>query len=163
MGGTQSLYLRAQEEEQERTQKLLDNELIKGGSSRDEIQFKLPPNMNKEQGIRNIVDASQQHRIQKNKLVSGEINKLLNIIQMDILAHNYNQKNNVILNKLEKELNEKKGDAKDNREANYADYTRIEFIEKEIKEKQKTIYFLIISFIVILVLLLLLLITFKAK
>ena len=52
-----------------------------------------------------------------------------------------------------KEANNKRAELKDSQEANLADYRRIELIQSEIKQKNRTILFVTIASIVLLLLL----------
>ena len=64
-----------------------------------------------------------------------------------------NEKNKVLLKKLFNEAKNKQLDLKDSKEANFADYRRMELIQAEIKQKNRTILFVLFANITLLVLL----------
>ena len=98
-----------------------------------------------------VNNEKQYHRISLGEM-NTSLNLLLQKIQMNILANNYNEKNKVILTKLHNELNKKRKLAKDNKESNYADLRKMELIEKEIKEKKKSVNIILVASIVLFVL-----------
>ena len=98
-----------------------------------------------------VNNEKQYHRISLGEM-NTSLNLLLQKIQMNILANNYNEKNKVILTKLHDELNKKRKLAKDNKESNYADFRKMELIEKEIKEKKKSVNIILVASIVLFVL-----------
>lgn len=103
--------------------------------------------------LKRIVNKELQYYMSSGKEMSDSLHNLLQQIQLNILANNYNEKNKHILNKLLKELNNKRLELKDSKEANLADYRRIELIQSEIKQKNKTILFVVIASIVLSILL----------
>lgn len=105
--------------------------------------------------LNRIVNQQRQYYIESVKKMNDLLHILLQQIQLNILANNYNEKNRVILEKLLRELNEKKLDLKNSKEANLVDYRRMELIQAELKQKRRTIFFVIIAIIVLIVLLVL--------
>ena len=103
--------------------------------------------------LNKIVNKELQYYKVSGKEMSESLHHLLQQIQLNILANNYNEKNKQILKKLMKEANNKRAELKDSKEANLADYRRIELIQSEIKQKNRTILFITIASIVLLILL----------
>ncbi len=103
--------------------------------------------------LNKIVEEQLQYYKVSGKEMSESLHHLLQQIQLNILANNYNEKNKQILKKLMKEANNKRAELKDSKEANLADYRRIELIQSEIKQKNRTILFVTIASIVLLLLL----------
>lgn len=101
--------------------------------------------------LRVINNEKQYHRISLGEM-NTSLNLLLQKIQMNILANNYNEKNIVILTKLHDEMNKKRKLAKDNKESNEADLRKMELIEKEIKEKKKSVNIILVISILLFVL-----------
>ena len=105
------------------------------------------------QELQRIVNEQKQYHLISGKEMSSMLHKLLQQIQLNILANNYNEKNKVLLKKLFNDVKNKQLDLKDSKEANFADYRRMELIQAEIKQKNKTILFVFIANITLLVLL----------
>lgn len=120
--------------------KILTNEEILNGINSDIV-------------LKRIINKEKQYYVYSGKEMNDSLHNLLQQIQLNILANNYNEKNKQILKKLLKEANNKQLELKDTKEANLADYRRIELIQSEIKQKNKTILFVIIISVLLSVLL----------
>ena len=105
------------------------------------------------QELQRIVNKQKQYHLISGKEMSSMLHKLLQQIQLNILANNYNEKNKVLLKKLFNDVKNKQLDLKDSKEANFADYRRMELIQAEIKQKNRTILFVLFANITLLVLL----------
>lgn len=103
--------------------------------------------------LNRIVNKQRQYYQLSGKEMGDKLHNLLQQIQLNILANNYNEKNKVLLSKLFNEMKEKQSDLKDSKEANLVDYRRIELIQAEIKQKNRTILFVIIAILALLILL----------
>lgn len=103
--------------------------------------------------LNRIVNKQRQYYQLSGKEMGDKLHNLLQQIQLNILANNYNEKNKVLLSKMFNEMKEKQADLKDSKEANLADYRRIELIQAEIKQKNRTILFVIIAILALLILL----------
>ena len=93
--------------------------------------------------LNKIVEKQLQYYKVSSKEMSESLHHLLQQIQLNILANNYNEKNKQLLKKLMKEANNKRAELKDSKEANLADYRRIELIQSEIKQKIELYYLLL--------------------
>lgn len=102
--------------------------------------------------LNRIVNKQRQYYQMSAKEMRDKLHNLLQQIQLNILANNYNEKNKVLLNKMFNEMKSKQAELKDSKEANLADYRRIELIQTEIKQKNRTILFVIIAIIALIIL-----------
>ena len=153
MGGISSRYNNADTDEVNMTKNAIDIPLLDASSNLPgPITLPIGNTTQAATELQRIVNNEKQYHMVSNKEMNTNLNLLLQNIQLNILANNYNEKNIVILNKLLNELTEKKHELKDSKEANYADYRRIELIQKEIKEKNRTIILVIISSIILIIL-----------
>lgn len=154
MGGISSRYSNSYNDEQKHQLNAVDTPLL---ASSEYLQgpITLPTNNSTQadQELQRIVNREKQLHIISGKQMSNALHGLLQEIQLNILANNYNEKNKVILNTLGNDIKTKKMALKDSKEANFADYRRMELIQYEIKQKKNTILLVSIATISLLVLL----------
>ena len=91
-----------------------------------------------------------------NKFYNRFYNELVNIIKLNNLQFNYNNKNNVIINRLKKDIESKELKIKNNSEVNYKNIRQILILLESIrakKQNKKLLLILNIIFIIIIILL----------
>lgn len=154
MGGISSRYSNSGIDEQKHLLEavnipLLDSSLYLQGP------ITLPTNNSTQadQELQRIVNREKQLHMLSGKQMSNSLHDLLQEIQLNILANNYNEKNKVILNTLHNDIKLQKNELKNTKEANFADYRKMELIEYEIKQKKNTILIVSIATISLLILL----------
>lgn len=154
MGGISSRYSNSDGDEQKHQLKAVDIPLLES-SEYLQRPITLPTNNSTQavQELQRIVNREKQLHIISGKQMSNALHGLLQEIQLNILANNYNEKNKVILNTLRNDIKTKQMSLKDSKEANFADYRRMELIQYEIKQKKNTILLVSIVTISLLVLL----------
>lgn len=152
MGGTTSKYNQATTKESDFTKNHTNIKLM-DPVKKFEGPIIIPEGTVGNNDLRLIVQRERQYHLEQGSQIRELLNKMLHFIQIDILANNYNQKNGVLLKKLKNNIKEKEGELKDSKEANFADFRRMNLIESEIREKNRTILLVSIASCVLFILL----------
>jgi hypothetical protein len=154
MGGISSRYTDAEADESNHTLDAISIPLLESSIYlQGPITLPTGNSTQADQELQRIINREKQIHMVSGKQMITSLHGLLQQIQLNILANNYNEKNKVILNTLHKDIKMKKGELKDTKETNFADYRRMELIQYEIKQKKNTILLVSIATISLLVLL----------